>query len=213
MGKCFYPLVNVVIPVRNEPIDIIIRLLWSIANQSYPKDRIEVLIVSDDEDYFKEFYSRVMDFNRNFNLNVRVFRRLRTTGFKAGALNFALRRSRGKYIVVFDADAVPEPNYLVKVVSHLEVNRDLDGLAVKWSSLNRGSSSISETQAVSLAFLTSIFFDGRSRVNGLIIAPGCGCVFRRDALLRVGGWDEDCLAKDVELSVRLLVNNGENRLP
>lgn len=203
-----YPLVSIVVPVRNEPLDIIVRLLNSIVNQDYPRDKIEVLIVSDDdEDYFRVISSKILDFSRRSGLMIKVFRRERAIGFKAGALNYALYRSMGKYLVVFDVDAVPEPNYLRCVVSYLEANCDVDGLAVKWSSLNRDSTPISEAQAVSLNFLTSIFFDGRSRVNGPIIAPGCGCVFRRSVLLEVGGWDEDCLAEDVELSIRLLVSN------
>lgn len=205
-----HPLVTVIVPIRNEPLDVIVRLLRSIANQSYPKDGIEVLIVSDDEeDYFREISLRVLDFGERNRLMVKVFRRERAVGFKAGASNYALKRSNGKYVVLFDVDAVPEPNYLRSVVSYMEANGDVDGLAVKWSPLNRASSPISEAQAVSLGFLTSIFFDGRSRVDGPIIAPGCGCAYRRDALLRVGGWNENCLAEDVELSIKLLINGGK----
>ena len=204
-----YPLVTVIVPIRNEPLDIIVRLLRSLVNQSYPKDKIEVIIVSDDkEDYFREISSRILDFSRKSGLMVKVFRRRRAVGFKAGALNYALHRSRGKYVVVFDVDAVPQPNYLKSVVSYMEFNGDVDGLAVKWAPLNKDSSPISEAQAVSLNFLTSIFFDGRSSVNGPIIAPGCGCVYRRNTLLEVGGWNESCLAEDVELSIKLLIRGG-----
>ncbi len=202
-----FPLVTIIVPVKNEPLDVITRHLKSIVEQSYPKDKIEVIIVSDDEEeYFRRIMCYVRSFSRESGLMVRVFRRERAVGFKAGALNYALQRSRGKYVVVFDVDAVPEPDYLEKVVSFMETNNDVAGLAVRWIPLNTNSSPVSEVQAVSLSFLTSIFFDGRSRTNGPMIIPGCGCVFPRRVLLEMSGWNEKCLAEDVELSIRLLLN-------
>ncbi|RLE48613.1 MAG: hypothetical protein DRJ18_01655 [Candidatus Methanomethylicota archaeon] len=204
------PPITIIVPVRNEPIGIITRLLEALAQQQYPKDKMEIIVVSDDEEaYFKEIKQKLEEISSEKSLSVRIFRRENPKGFKAGALNYALQRSNGKYVVIFDADAVPEPNYLKKAIQFLEANSEIDGLAARWIPLNMSSTPISEAQAVSLDFLTSIFYEGRSRIEGPIIAPGCGCIFRKKAVLKVGGWNEDCLAEDVELSVKLLLSGGK----
>ena len=200
-----FPLVSIFIPIKNEPLDLVLRILNSISNQNYPKDKIEVIIVSDDEEsYFKKIKEYV-NLKYGDKLDVKIYHRSNPTGFKAGALNYALRKSNGKYVFIFDVDAIFKSDFLEKIVSFLEYNDDVDGVAVKWIPYNANSTPIAEAQAISLEYLTSIFFDGKSKINFPIIIPGCGCAFRRNALIEVNGWNENCLAEDIDLSVRLIL--------
>ncbi len=202
----FKPKVSVIIPIKSEPLDVLGRILHSLSNQSYPINRIEVLVVSDDEE---SYFRRIEEFVYSMfgdRLDVKVYRREKPYGFKAGALNYALKRCSGKYVFVFDVDAVPEEAFIEKVVSYLESNPDVAGLATKWVSHNGDSSPVAEAQAVSLEFLTTIFFGGKSKSGSPIIIPGSGCAFRRSALERIGGWNESFIAEDIELSVRFILN-------
>jgi len=201
-----YPKTTIIIPVRNEETETIIKLLETLSKQTYPKDKMEIIIVSDDtEQKFKEIMEKVMKSEHAKNMEIKIYRREEPRGFKAGALNYALKKSSGKYIVVFDADTTPKETFLEETVTHMETE-GLDALATKWSTKNISASPIAEAQAVSMEFLTSIILKGKKILGKPIIIPGSGCIFKRETLIEVGGWNEDSLAEDIDMSVRLIIN-------
>lgn len=200
------PEITVIIPTVNEPINIILRLIEALSKQSYPKDKMEIIIVSDDtKERYMDIENEVIKASSKYNLNIKIYRREERRGFKAGALNYALKRSNGKYIVIFDADAIPKEDLIEKAVAYME-GENLDALATKWSTLNMNDSPISEAQAISMEFLTSIILRGRAISKKPIMIPGCGCIFKKDVLMELGGWNEESLAEDLDLSVKLVTN-------
>jgi cellulose synthase/poly-beta-1,6-N-acetylglucosamine synthase-like glycosyltransferase len=202
-----YPKTTIIIPVRNEEATTIIELLKALSKQTYPKDKMEIIIVSDDtEQKFKEIRDKIMEATCVKGLEVKIYRREEPRGFKAGALNYALKRSNGKYIVVFDADTIPKETFLEETITHMETE-ELDALATKWSTKNMNASPIAEAQAVSMEFLTSIIMRGKKILGKPIIIPGSGCIFKRETLIEVGGWDEeDGLGEDLEISMKFILN-------
>jgi len=200
------PKTTIIIPVRNEPTRILLRLIEALSRQSYPKEKMEIIIVSDDtEEKYMEIKGEVENAASKYNLNIKTYRREENRGFKAGALNYALKRSNGKYIVVFDVDAIPNEKFLENAIAYME-GEGLDALATKWSTLNINDSPISEAQAISMEFLTSIILKGKMIMKKPIIIPGCGCIIKRDTLIEMGGWNEESLAEDLDLSVKLLTS-------
>ncbi|MEM1549984.1 MAG: glycosyltransferase [Candidatus Methanomethylicia archaeon] len=198
------PEITVIIPTVNESINIILRLIEALSKQSYPKDKMEIIIVSDDtKEKYMNIENEVMKASSKYNLNIKIYRREERRGFKAGALNYALKRSNGKYIVVFDADAIPKEDLIEKAIAYMEGEK-LDAIATKWSTLNMNDSPLSEAQAISMEFLTSIILRGRAISRKPIMIPGCGCIFKRDVLMELGGWNEESLAEDLDLSVKLV---------
>ena len=197
-----YPQLTIIIPVKREPIEIINQSMRGLSKQTYPKEKIQLIIVSDDK---KEDFKKIREKIIKGKIEIELYRREKQTGYKAGAINYALPKSKGEYIIILDSDAVVEERYLEKAISYLENRKDVDALATCWKPLNQKNTPISEAQSVSLNYLTTVFYKSRKNGKGPIIAPGSGCIFRRTALNEIGGLNERCLAEDVELSVRLLL--------
>jgi cellulose synthase/poly-beta-1,6-N-acetylglucosamine synthase-like glycosyltransferase len=202
-----HPKTTIIIPVRNEEAETIIELLEALSKQTYPKDKMEIIIVNDDiEQKFKEIRDKIMETEYVKGMEVKIYRREKPKGFKAGALNYALKKSSGKYIVVFDADTIPKETFLEETITHMEIE-GLDALATRWSTKNIGASPIAEAQAVSMEFLTSIIMRGKKILGKPIIIPGSGCIFKKETLIEIEGWDEeDGLGEDLEISMKLILN-------
>ena len=66
-------------------------------------------------------------------------RRPSRAGYKAGALDYGLRRSRGELIAIFDADFVPPPDFLLATVGHFR-EPDVGMVQARWGHLNRDAS-------------------------------------------------------------------------
>ncbi len=122
-------------------------------------------------------------------------------GAKAGNLNNALRRTEAPYVAVLDCDHVPRPEFLDRTLGHLE---DFGVAFVQTPQYyaNGDSGPI----AAAAAAQQNLFFGPIARgKDGLdsIFCCGTNVVFRRSALEEVGGFSEDSVTEDYELSVRL----------
>src|SRR5438309_236275 len=107
-----FPKVTVQIPVYNEAVAL--RCIEKCMNFDYPKDKFEI-VVADDSDENKN-QDMIDEFIENCPDNVKLVRRKTRKGFKAGALNNALKYSSGDYIVIFDSDFTPKRNFLKKII-------------------------------------------------------------------------------------------------
>ncbi len=201
-----FPHVSVLVPVRREPIEVVDRLLKSIASQSYPLERIEVVVVSDDDPQRFEELRRLCSSHRSKGLDVLAIRRGSLKGYKAGALNYGLKLCSGEYVAVFDADSVLERGFLEKAIGYLEHNEWCEAVASRWVPLNQQESPVAEAQGFSMSFMTRVFFDVRSRLGFPTILLGSGTVYKKSFLEGVGGWSEDVLAEDIDLTLKAMLS-------
>lgn len=113
-----YPKVTLVVPAHNEEV-VIGKTTQAILDLNYPDDRLEVLIYADNcSDQTAAVVKKVLQAPKNQGRNIKLIERTGSGG-KAGVLNDALKIAQGKYIGVYDADAMPEENalyFLVKKV-------------------------------------------------------------------------------------------------
>ncbi|NHW45164.1 MAG: glycosyltransferase family 2 protein [Candidatus Verstraetearchaeota archaeon] len=196
------PTVAFHIPVRGEPPLLLERVLASIKRLRYPKDRIKVVVVCDDED--PRPMEEVCDRARK-DLEVVFVHRREPKGFKAGALNEALK-IESDVVVVLDVDSILPPDFLINALPSLRESDDVAAVVVRWEPLNAGESPVSEAISFGQKLFTSGLFRGLQAAFKSSILIGCGCILKREALLSAGKWDESCLLEDVELGVRLRLN-------
>lgn len=201
-----FPRVSILVPVRNEPLEVLDRLLRSLASQSYSPESIEVVVVSDDEPQHFEELKKLCSSHRSRGLKVVAVRRGSSKGYKAGALNYGLKLCRGEYVAVFDADSVPEEAFLKKAIAFLEHNPWCDAVTSRWVSLNQSESPVAEAQGFTMGFVTRVFFDARAKLGLPTILLGSGSVYRRSFLEDASGWGEDVLAEDVDLTLRAMLS-------
>lgn len=193
----YFPKVSVIVPVKDEE-DVIERCLRSLLNVDYPQDRIEIIVVDGSSD-------STTDICRSFEIEnpglVKVVREKNPHG-KPSALNLGLKHAVGEVIAVFDADSVMEKDSFVRAVGHLQGG----AIAVqgKTRCLNRGRSLLARLVHFEQEAWQQLMLNGRERL-GLFVPFTGSCLFiKREILQELGGWKENCLAEDVELSARLL---------
>ncbi|OYT60689.1 MAG: hypothetical protein B6U75_01020 [Desulfurococcales archaeon ex4484_217_1] len=199
-----FPQVSILVPVRNEDPQLIVKLLRSISRLHYDKSKLEVIIISDDrrEDFLK-LNSAVQQKLERLNYEVKLLWRSKPIGYKAGALNYGLKYAKGDIIAVFDADSEPEPNILTVVLNYM---RDgYDAVMIKWVPSNAHESLLSEAVGLYQEFAFKTLFAGRFKALGYTSLAGSGFFINRKVLDDVGGFCEETILEDVDLGLRLFL--------
>jgi cellulose synthase/poly-beta-1,6-N-acetylglucosamine synthase-like glycosyltransferase len=194
-----WPTVSIHLPVYNESA-VVSRLLDSCIRLDYPREKLEILVIDDSTDKTTDI---VNDYCSRFPSIIKVIRRHSRQGFKAGALQEALRRSQGEFIAIFDADYVPPPDFLRRIIPYLYISEDIAFVQARVGHLNSHSTWV--TKAVSLAIDGYFLVEQRARFAANLLPHflGTSGVFRRKAIESAGGWSSDTLVEDLDLSIRL----------
>ena len=163
----FTPALSVIIPVHNEQ-EVIAAKLENILSLSYPRERLEVIVVSDGS------RDRTAEIIRTFReRGVRFFELPDRTG-KAGALNLGLRQANGEIIVFTDASITLEVESLIELVQPF---RDSAIGCVSGEDFIQGQSGEGLYGRYEL-FLRNL----ESRIGSLVAASGCFYAQRRELI-------------------------------
>jgi len=193
------PVFSVVVPAKNEE-HILPRLLDALLKQSYPEDRFEVIVVEDGSiDGTAHVCKKYL---KTSGGRVRVIRGEESNG-KASALNRALAVAKGDILAFFDADSIPEPDVLLNAARCFQ---DGSVQALQGRILTANSEVNMLTKFVS--YEDAVWCDGYLKGKdalGLFVHLRGSCQFiRRRTLENLGGWSENHLSEDMELSARLV---------
>jgi cellulose synthase/poly-beta-1,6-N-acetylglucosamine synthase-like glycosyltransferase len=194
------PLVTVQLPVFNE-LHTVDRLLEAAAALDYPHDRLEIQLLDDSTDATRWVASRAVARLRAQGKNVTHITREDRQGFKAGALAAGLAKARGELVAIFDADFVPSPDFLERVVPQFD-DPDVGCVQTRWGHLNRDYSIFTQTQALGVDGHFVVEQTARSRAGLFINFNGTAGVWRRACIVDAGGWQGDTLTEDLDLSYR-----------
>lgn len=195
-----YPSLSVLIPAFNEGKNIG-KCIDSVRLLKYPS-KIEVIVINDGstdntleiaEQYRKK---RIIKLINQENKG------------KGAALNSGLKIARGEIIAVMDADSVVEENALDKLVGHFEDKRV--GAVVSSIKAMKTTNFLEKLQ--SAEYIMSCMYRRLGSMTDMIyVTPGVFSLFRKEALIRVGGIDENNLTEDLEIALRLRSNGYEIR--
>jgi len=187
-----FPMVSVIVPAYNEAKNIK-RCLKSILKQNYPKEKLEVIVVDDGSE--DKTYEIAKGFQKH---GVKVFRK-RHEG-KARALNFGLKKARGELVAVVDADSILDRDAIRKCISYFDSK---EVAAVTSHILPRGNSLLEKLQRLEFMVI-SVARKLQEAFNLIYATPGPLSVYRKDVLLKLGGFDERNLTEDVEICWRII---------
>jgi cellulose synthase/poly-beta-1,6-N-acetylglucosamine synthase-like glycosyltransferase len=143
-------------------------------------------------------------------LNVVHIHRVEREGFKAGALANGLACARGEFIAIFDADFLPPPDFLRRILPHFDHER-VAFVQARWGHLNRDYSLLTLLQSLSLDAHFAIDQLVRSRQDFAFNFNGTAGVWRKSAILDAGGWQADTLTEDMDLSYRAFLRGWTAR--
>ena len=199
-SRYYQPKVAFHVAAYNEPPDLVVEALDRVLAVDYPKDRLVVMLLDDSTD--PEIAAVLEDACQE--RGVTYLHRKDRRGFKAGALNDALLRTPGDVdlVAVLDADYHVEPEYLRETVGYF-IDPRLAFLQTPQDYRNVDQSFLTRQYAYADAYFYRAVLPSRNEENAIIFCGTMGIV-RRTALEEAGGWGEEYLCEDAELSVRIL---------
>ncbi|SEA67609.1 Glycosyltransferase, catalytic subunit of cellulose synthase and poly-beta-1,6-N-acetylglucosamine synthase [Flavobacterium gillisiae] len=201
------PFVTIQLPIYNEKY-VVERLLTTVAQMDYPKDRLEVQVLDDSTDdsvlETKELIQKIA----KSGLDIKHIQRTNRTGFKAGALKEGLLTAKGEFIVIFDADFVPQKDWLYKTIPYFK-NPKIGVVQTRWGHLNRNYSILTKIQAFALDAHFTLEQVGRNSKLHFINFNGTAGAWRKQCILDAGNWESDTLTEDLDLSYRAQLKNWE----
>ena len=195
-----WPRVTVQLPLYNE-LYVGPRLLDAACRLDYPSDRLEIQVLDDSDDETSVVLADLVERWRERGVDVKHLRRAGRAGYKAGALAAGLATATGELIAVFDADFVPSPAFLRDALPWFDDPR-VGMVQARWEHRNRRQSLLTRVQAVLLDGHFLIEHAARHRSGRLWNFNGTAGVWRRQTLVDAGGWHDDTLTEDLDLSYR-----------
>ncbi len=195
------PGVSILLPAYNEEL-VIERTLEAMLALRYPHDRVEILVINDaSTDRTAELVSRMASSRPEIRM-LDIPPEVGARG-KAAALNAGLKQARYDVLAIYDADNTPEPDALVYLVLQLDRHPELAATLGKFRTVNRRRNILTRFLNIEGLSFQWIVQAGRWILLRFCSLPGTNYVIRRAAVEAVGGWDEQALTEDAELTIRL----------
>ncbi len=195
------PHVTVQLPIYNE-LYVVERLIDAACALDWARDRLQIQVLDDSDDETTGIAQARVEYHRRRGVNLELLRRADRTGFKAGALAAGLAHATGEFIAVFDADFVPQPDFLKQTVPHFFAQPKLGLTQTRWGHLNDGYSLLTRAQALALDGHFIVEQTARHRNDLFFNFNGTAGVWRRACIEDAGGWHGDTLSEDLDLSYR-----------
>jgi cellulose synthase/poly-beta-1,6-N-acetylglucosamine synthase-like glycosyltransferase len=195
-----WPAVSILIPAHNEEL-VIDDTLAAMCALDYPADRLEIIVVNDGS---SDATGRIVDEWSRRDPRVIPYTVPAGEGGrgKSRALNLGLGKARHPVIAVYDADNTPETSALRALVTQLVLHPELGAVLGKFRTINKRASLLTRFINIETLSYQNILQAGRWQLLGIATLPGTNFVIRREVLDAVGGWDEDAITEDSELSIR-----------
>lgn len=194
------PFVTIQLPLFNEKY-VVERLLRTIAKLEYPQEKLEIQVLDDsNDDSIIITKHLVAELSKN-GLNINYLSRNNRTGFKAGALKEGLVFAKGEFIAIFDADFVPQKDWLLQTIPYFK-DKKIGAVQTRWGHLNRDYSVLTKIQAFALDAHFTLEQVGRNSQTHFINFNGTAGVWRKECIIDAGNWESDTLTEDLDLSYR-----------
>jgi cellulose synthase/poly-beta-1,6-N-acetylglucosamine synthase-like glycosyltransferase len=198
----FTPAVSVLVACKNEE-SVVDALATRLLDLDYPRDRIELCVIDDGS---TDATPDVLAARAARDSRLRVVTRPPNAGGgKSGALNAALGVATGEIIVVFDADHRPRRDTVRRLVRHFA---DPQVAAAQGRCVIRNGDDSLLARLIAIDYLAGYLVNeyGRQSLFRLPAYGGANCAVRTSRLRELGGWNENSVTEDTDLTLRLLLS-------
>jgi 1,2-diacylglycerol 3-beta-glucosyltransferase len=197
------PQVSLMVAAKDEAA-VISRLVHDLCTVDYPIERYEVWVIDDNS---QDNTPQVLKQLQQQYPHLKVFRRpAQATGGKSGALNQVWPLTQGEFIAIFDADARVAPNLLRSALPLFDDRPDEDNpvgaVQVRKIISNPDLNFLTRGQSVEM-IVDAYFQQQRTAIGGIGELRGNGEFLRRKALEACGGFNEETITDDLDLTFRL----------
>ncbi|MFN7979549.1 MAG: cellulose synthase family protein [Vicinamibacterales bacterium] len=194
------PVVTIQLPLFNE-MYVVDRLVDAVAAIDYPREKLEIQVLDDSTDETCAIAENAVRRHAAEGIDIKYIHRTDRSGYKAGALDAAMKVARGNFIAIFDADFIPRPDFLRATVHHF-TDPKVAMVQTRWGHLNEDYSLLTKIQAILLDAHFVLEHGSRNRGGCFFNFNGTAGIWRREAIVDGGGWQHDTLTEDLDLSYR-----------
>jgi cellulose synthase/poly-beta-1,6-N-acetylglucosamine synthase-like glycosyltransferase len=194
------PAITVQLPLFNE-MYVVQRLVKAIAEIEYPREKLQIQVLDDSTDETIKLAEETVEKYQALGFDIEYVHRSDRTGFKAGALENGMKTAKGELLAIFDADFVPKPDCLRKLVNYF-TDPTVGCAQMRWSHINGNYNLLTRLQTIMLDGHFVVEQTTRNRTGGFFNFNGTAGIWRRNAIAMSGGWQHDTLTEDTDLSFR-----------
>lgn len=193
----------ILLPMRNEPVEVVRDLVKNIEKLNYPKDKLDVVMLIDQDDKYLTDITNQIKLPSHF----RILSSEATFPFtKPKVCNLGLITTDAEYVTVYDAEDSPEPDQLLKVLYKFESDPNISCVQCRLHYNNKNHNLL--TKFFNLEYLTwfSLTINGLSKIQGkggVVPLGGTSQHLKVKELVEIGGWDAINVTEDCDLGVRL----------
>ena len=193
------PVYSILVPLFREE-DVLPDLIAAMIALQYPTAKLDVILILEESDTETQALASKLDLPGFIRVVVVPDGMPRT---KPKALDYAMSFARGAFLVIYDAEDLPEPDQLHKALNVFATHPDIDCLQAQLSIHNRSESWLTRQFALEYTALFDALLPALERINVPLPLGGTSNHFRRQALLSSGLWDPFNVTEDADLGLRL----------
>ena len=194
------PVYTILLPVYKED-KLIRKLIWNLRSLDYPRGKLDVKLLIEEDDDKTLNAVRNLDFPANFETIVVPFHMPKT---KPKACNYGLFFCKGKYLTIYDAEDVPDSDQLKKVVALFrKLPKDYIVLQGALNYFNKNENLLTRMFTLEYSYWFDYMLPGLQSLDVPIPLGGTSNHFKLDKLIELGGWDPFNVTEDADLGVRV----------
>jgi cellulose synthase/poly-beta-1,6-N-acetylglucosamine synthase-like glycosyltransferase len=199
-----YPSCSILIPAHNEE-KVLGATIKSMLKLAYPANKLQIIVINDGS---TDGTRRIIERYAAKDSRVQLFDIPRGKGGKgkSRALNLGLKRAKGDIIAIYDADNTPDKDSLRYLAAQLLTHKELAAVIGKFRTVNKSASLLTRFINIETLSFQSMLQAGRWQMHRISTLPGTNFVIWSHIVKDLGGWDEEALTEDSELSIRIYEN-------
>lgn len=199
-----YPSCSILIPAHNEE-KVIGATIESMLTLEYPADKLQIIVINDDS---TDKTKNIIEHYAAKDSRVQLFDVPQGEGGrgKSRALNLGIKQATGDILAIYDADNTPDKDSLRYLVAQLLMHKELAAVIGKFRTVNRNVSLLTRFINIETLSFQSMLQAGRWQMHNISTLPGTNFVIWANLVRELGGWDEEALTEDSELSIRIYEN-------
>ncbi len=204
LAEVDWPSVLVQLPIYNERY-VVERLIDAVAGLTYPTDRLIIQVLDDSTDDTVALAQARVAYHHVRGLHIEYIHRVERIGYKAGALSAGMAVTPGDFIAIFDADFVPSPDFLYRLIPEFSDQPRLGMVQARWGHLNAEQNLVTRAMMLAVDSFFAVDQVARSGAGLFMNFNGSACILRRACIEDAGGWQYETLVEDMDLSYRALI--------
>lgn len=194
------PIYTIIIPLRREEA-VIPQIMKAMLAIDYPTEKLDIIITV--EAYDKETREALEKANPPSHFRVLILPDVQPKT-KPKALNVAFLEAKGEFLVIFDAEIIPDPDQLKKAVIAFGRRADIACLQTRLEHYNASQNILTRLFNAEFSFYYDLFLPGLQQLDYPIPLSGHSTHFRTSAIRSIGAWDPYNVAEDCDMGIQLI---------